>query len=395
MPRKKNAVRKDGRLSAQIYLGLIDGKRKYKTLYARTQKELDSKVLETKLRLKKGIDISSERETFKQWADKWLKLKAQEVSAGRLVTYKCCLKKLERLYPLPITKICTSDIQEIILELSQFNGNTQKPSSKKSLIDIKNTASQIMRLAIENRIMDYNPATAVKIPQHQQSNERRALTEEEQSWIINTPHRAQRAAMIMMFSGLRRGELIPLTWNDIDLESGTITVNKSVEFINGIARVKNTAKTVNSIRTVYIPKILIDFLKTQKKDNCILVCPSTTGNMMTSTGWKRMWESYLCDLNMKYGQPEDEVGKQIKSKFAPVSKELNIPKFTAHWLRHTYITMLYFAGVDVLTVKEQAGHADIKTTMDIYTHLDKKYKKKSMDKLNDYLNNKCKSVASQ
>ena len=62
-----------------------------------------------------------------------------------------------------------------------------------------------------------------------------------------------------------------------------------------------------------------------------------------------------------------------------------IPNITAHWLRHTFATMLYFAGVDLLTAKEQLGHSDIKTTLEIYTHLDNQFKRKSMDKLDRYL----------
>ena len=65
-----------------------------------------------------------------------------------------------------------------------------------------------------------------------------------------------------------------------------------------------------------------------------------------------------------------------------------IPAFTAHWLRHTFITMMYLAGVDILTAKEQAGHQDIETTMGIYTHLDSKFKKKNIEKMNDFLNDK-------
>ena len=63
-----------------------------------------------------------------------------------------------------------------------------------------------------------------------------------------------------------------------------------------------------------------------------------------------------------------------------------IPTFTPHQLRHTYITMLYLAGVDVMTAKEQAGHSDIQTTLNIYTHLDKNHKQKNIDKLNNFLN---------
>ncbi|MDR2571583.1 MAG: tyrosine-type recombinase/integrase [Oscillospiraceae bacterium] len=62
-----------------------------------------------------------------------------------------------------------------------------------------------------------------------------------------------------------------------------------------------------------------------------------------------------------------------------------IPRITPHWLRHTYATMLYFAGVDVLTAKEQLGHTDAQTTLGIYTHLDKTHKRKAMSKLDEYL----------
>ena len=61
-----------------------------------------------------------------------------------------------------------------------------------------------------------------------------------------------------------------------------------------------------------------------------------------------------------------------------------IDKITAHMLRHTFITNMYLAGVDVLTAKEQAGHSDIQTTLNIYTHLDGIYKKKEISKLDQF-----------
>ena len=64
---------------------------------------------------------------------------------------------------------------------------------------------------------------------------------------------------------------------------------------------------------------------------------------------------------------------------------MRIPNITAHWLRHTYATLLYLSGVDILTAKEQLGHADIQTTLNIYTHLDTIYKQKQVLKLDEYL----------
>ena len=223
------------------------------------------------------------------------------------------------------------------------------------------------------------PNTA-KAPEH-----RRALTNEEQKWVRETPHRAQTAAMIMMYAGLRRGELLALTWSDINLEKQTISVNKAVEFIGGKPYVKNCGKTEAAMRTVYIPTLLTDYLKTTDKTT-LLVCPSAHGTLMSDTSWKRLWESYLKELNFRYGNFSDCIGLTVKSKFQPGGLPMVIPNITAHWLRHTFITNMYFAGVDLLTAKEQAGHSDIRTTSEIYTHLDADFKERKMQNLDNFLN---------
>ena len=117
------------------------------------------------------------------------------------------------------TDECVRHIQDVILDCAdEPSEKTGKPYAKQTLIEIRNVAKQIIQLAIENRVLDYNCASAVKIPKTAEKSTRRALTEEEQSWITDTPHRAQTAAMIMMYAGLRRGELLALTWQDIDLD---------------------------------------------------------------------------------------------------------------------------------------------------------------------------------
>ncbi len=388
MARIKNKARDDGRLQSKVYIGTKNGKKQYKYVYATNAKELEQKVQELKTKLNKGLDLTADRDTFGYWGEKWLKLKKIEVSAGRYVTYCARYKNLEPLYSMNISKIKATDIQDIIIDCAtEPSERTGKPYAKKTLIEIRNTASQIIKLAIQNRVLDYDCAEAVKIPKSAESSTRRALTEEEQSWINDTPHRAQTAAMIMMYAGLRRGELLALTWQDINLEEGTISVTKSVELIKGLPHIKPGGKTDAATRTVYIPRKLIGYLQSTPHDPLGLVCPTVKGTPMTDTAWRRLWDSYLADLNIKYGDWSGciQTGGKRPSKHSPVEKPFLIPRITPHWLRHTFITMLYMAGVDVLTAKEQAGHADISTTMSIYTHLDEKYKRKSISKLDEYL----------
>lgn len=136
--------------------------------------------------------------------------------------------------------------------------------------------------------------------------------------------------------------------------------------------------TPAGVRVVSIPKILVDYLKTQK-DGCMYVLHNRKGERMTEQGWKRMWESYMRDLNVKYGYD----GQQNKNR--PGGLPMAIETFTPHQLRHTFCTLMYFAGVDVLTARDQMGHKDISVTLGIYTALDKKFKKKKINRLDAYL----------
>lgn len=382
---KKNTKRADGRYQAKVSLG--NGK--YKYLYANSNRELERKVTELKIKLGKGVDVKAERDTFIEWAERWLKQKKLSLSKNRynICTYR--IKNLEPLHYIPISKIRTADIQDIIYDLHS------EGTSGYILNEVKNTAKQVLQLAIDNRVMDYNCALAVKIPPTPKGETRRALTETEQSWITApSDNRGHRMAMIMMYAGLRRGELLALKWTDIDLENKTINVDKAVEFDGNRPIVKPRTKTEAGMRTVYIPKLLADFLAAEKRGTSVIVCPDSKGQIMTETSYRRTWESYQKEINRKFGDfsqtlETDKDGRLTaytlpKNKFDPHSVPMVIPNITAHMLRHTFITNMYLAGVDVLTAKEQAGHADIQTTLNIYTHLDSVYKKKEVAKMDEF-----------
>lgn len=384
MPRMKNKSRSDGRLQSKVYIG--DGK--YKYVYAATQKELAEKVQEVKLKIGKGLDLTAEHDTFDAWGKRWLKKKSARVSVNWAKTLEINYRKLELLFNAEVTQLRRADLEDILDDL--FTDGY----SERVLKSVRDIASGIMEMCVENRVIEYNPFRAAEIPERRKTdNERRALTQEERSWIEDTPHRAQTAAMIMMYAGLRRGELIPLLWSDIDLEAGTISVNKSVEMIDGHPSIKPGGKTESAVRTVFIPKKLINYLSKVKRDS-LLVVHMENGAMFTANAWRSMWSTYIKDLNLKYadfgkivinGKPMERPKSKCKRGGVPIL----IPQFTAHWLRHTFITMMYLSGVDVLTAAAQAGHSDPKITMEIYTHLDAEYKQRTMEKLDYYIIHGC------
>ena len=379
MSKRTNTRRADGLISVQIYLGKDSaGKRKYKTVYGRTQRDANAAAEEFKARLRKGMDTDHDRDTFLKWRQRWFAIKQQDIGASQITSYKSMFKHLKPLDDMPIRDIRPYHVQDIITELAAGNPKTGRPTAKKTLTDIKNTAAQVFRFAVENRALEFNPADAVRVPKNAPKETRRALNDREKEWIRTTPHRMQTAAMIMLYAGLRRGEVIPLLWSDIDLAAGTISVTKAVDLKDGEDGLKST-KTEAGTRTVYMPKLLTTYLSQQKRDT-LLVCPTAHGTMYTASSWKATWRSYLIALDIASG-----VHPQKKSKYDKKNKGIVIDNITPHMLRHTACTMMIESGMDPSTVQRQMGHADVRTTLSIYTHVTDQHRQKEIAKMDEYL----------
>lgn len=380
MAKSRVKKRPDGRYMMQIYLGMVDGKRKYKSVYGATPKEVEAKAEEIRGMMGKGLDIAAQRDKFSQWADDLYRIKnASGVTQGQKQNYYHTIEWWkEQFAPYSISDVRADDIERALLWM-QENGYAAR-----TINFYRSVITQIMERAV-GRAIQVNPAKLVQLSgMGQPAEKRRALTEEEQQWIWDTPHRAQPAAIIMMLSGLRRGELSALTWADVDTVNQTITVNKTVEYPpDGKAYIRNMTKSAAGMRVVYIPRKLADYLDTLPRSN-LLVYPSASGRMMTASAWKAVWQSYMAELNRKYGQRTPADLERMK-KPGRHKLDMTIPPITLHWLRHTFCTLMYFAGVDAVQACAQMGHADVTTTLKIYTHLDQQHKRRSMDKLDAYL----------
>lgn len=377
MPKKSNKKRNDGRIAVQVYLGTVDGKRKYKTVYGKTQKEANEKAEELKILMKKGIDVSSSNVFFQTWAEHWLASKKDEVSADR---YSSLVSRsaiwIDALKSAQITQIKPFELQTILFSIAAQNPYTGLPMAKKTIRSYVQVINSIFDFAIDNRIIDFNPAAKLKIPQTSPPSQRRALTKEERQRVMEFEHRAKPSAMLMMLSGLRRGEATALQWSDIDFVNNKISVTKSYNFKQKEFKSPKNGKT----RVVSVPQILVDYLKTLPRESPF-VLTNSKGGMMTEDSWKRLYNTYMLDMNIHYGF-NDTVSKHSMHKVPMV-----INTFTPHELRHTFCTIMYEAGVDALTAKEQLGHSDIKTTLSIYTHLSSQHKEVQVNKLDVFLSN--------
>ena len=375
MAKKMNTQRADGRYLVRVYIGIKDGKKQYKNVYGKTQKEADIKSEELKVSLRKGIDISAQNNSFKTWAEYWLASKRYEVTPDRYTTLQSRGNIwIDALNNTQISQIKPFELQTILFSIAAKNPYTGKPMAKKTIRGYVQIINAIFDFAMDNRVIDYNPAIKLKLPQAATSTtQRRALTAEERKRVMEFEHRAKPSAMLMMMSGLRRGEATALQWNDIDFVNNKISVTKSYNFKTKEFKTPKNGKA----RVVSVPKRLIDYLMTLPR-NSVFVLTNASGKMMTDDSWRRLYQSYMTDMNIHYGH-NDALSKHSMHKVP-----MRIQTFTPHELRHTFCTTMFEAGVDAVTAKEQMGHADIQTTLAIYTHLSAKHKATQVNKLDAF-----------
>lgn len=189
-------------------------------------------------------------------------------------------------------------------------------------------------------------------------------------------------AMFLISTGCRRGEALAVTWDDIDFKAKTITIDKALKYSGGYAEIGST-KTESGIRVIPLLPDLKALLKKPKvAKGTDYVFASERGSYIVQSTYRRKWKHYCKDQGFIVCVKEEKrKSKQGKEYIYREYKNT----LTAHVLRHGYATMLFEAGVDVYTAQRLLGHADIKTTMAIYTHLRDKQQQTSIDKLTSYI----------
>ena len=286
------------------------------------------------------------------------------------------------------------DVDKFIqYETENVNPNTGKPFSKRLMKAHLSAGLNIYDYALENDLIDCrNPfdRKKKKIPKSAPVEQRTPIDDEQKEMVLRVFHRAQIAAVIMLYCGLRRGEIIPLEWSDIDLLNKKIAVIKSVERVDSNNfRVKGHTKNGKD-RYITIPDNIIPLIKLEKfqSNGKKLIFTQKCGKMHTVGSWQSTWESYQNTLNYEYYcQQMRNVGRVPKPYNSPTGIPQLLQHFTPHQLRHTYCTMLYHAGVDALRASKLMGHSNVQITLDIYTHLEQKYRTIDISPFNSYVRN--------
>ena len=361
--------REDGRYCKQVFLGYKDdGRRKFRTVYGQTIKEVEKKSRELVNQIDIGINLIDEL-TVREWSEIWLKTFKVDIANNTFVRYAGIVRN--QINPvigdMPLEKVRIHIVQRLINSLI---GEYSPASVKKT----KDVLHQMFQQAVHSQYIPINPAENIAVPKHFQ-NDREVIPARHKKEIERFCEKYKHGAFIMtlLYTGMRRGEILALTVRDIDFENGMINVDKAVEFICNHPNVK-VPKTPKSIRKIPILNPLIPYLKilTAGKSKDDLLFPGYDGELYTKSSVQRLFRAFNRDYNNYINRYREE-------------DDYELVHFTMHQFRHTFCTMLYEADVDVKTAQEILGHNSVTVTLDIYTHLSQQRKKMNVDKINSFI----------
>ena len=349
--------RKDGRWEGRYTAGHDPetGKAIYKNVLGRSQAEVKEKLKQA-IGETQALDVTKVgKYTIGQWMEVWFQDYAKiKVRPSSHQTYQGYIHNHIRpnIGDIPLEKLTSLDLQKFYKKLlttgrvDRLEAKRQpKGLSAKTVRNIHQILSSALKLAQEQRLILSNSAEGCALPrvEHQ---EMKTLTTVQLSSFFRE---ARESGVFELYylelaTGLRRGELLGLKWEDIDLERGDLRVRRQVSRINGEV-VEAPLKTKNAYRTLPLAEDTVGVLKEQRKKvgNSPWVFPSPSGGPISPDSVLHMLHRVL--------------------------KRAGLPKVRFHDLRHTFATLVLQNGVDVKTVSGMLGHFSAGFTLDTYAHI--------------------------
>ncbi|NLS45719.1 MAG: tyrosine-type recombinase/integrase [Firmicutes bacterium] len=373
--------RKDGRFQGSVLLGYDPktGKPKRKYVYGKTKKEVREKTNKLAVKVQAGTyrepSLITIEEWFISWLNDYMKISLRPTTWDN---YKCQVEGhiIPALGRLKLSKLQTRHIQRLYNEKLKSGRLDSKPGglSPKSIRLMHTVIHSCLEQARKEGIIMINPASAVKLPKNKQRKIRYLDSEEIKIFLKAAQGSKHFAAFFLALNtGMRRGEILGLRWQDIDFKEETLTVKYGLVRVGGKGLVLQEPKTRLSNRTIGLSPTVIRVLKEHRKEQ---------NEAKLSLG-----RAYNKDLDLVF---PNEIGEPTCPRaftrvFERLLKRAGIRKACFHDLRHTFATMALEQGVNVKTVQEALGHHSAAFTMDVYASTTDKMKREAAEKVGGLL----------
>jgi integrase len=345
--------RKDGRWAGIVYTGYINGRRARKVVYGPTRAEVQERVRQMVETVRQGV-APGRSQRLEEFLLTWLQAIEGTIRPSTFISYSGIVRKhlvptLGRIYLERLS------IQDVAFLMSQKRSEGLSPrTSQYILFILRNALNKAVRWGAVNR----NVARLVDPPRVAQ-REVKVLASDEAMGLIAAARQDRLEALwvLALSTGLRRGELLGLTWDDVDLERRQLRVRKALQRITGKGLVLSETKTRRGRRSIVLPIGAVEALRRhlarQEEDRLLAASSWTETNFV---------------FKARSGAALD-ADNLVRRSFAHLLDSAGLPHIRFHDLRHSCASLLLAQGVAPRVVMETLGHSRISVTLDTYTHV--------------------------
>lgn len=320
---------------------LPNGKRKKKR--NKRQNVVKDWLFEQRKAIKENNIIVDEHISVADYLKRYLETSAKhKVKPSTFSAYRRDIEGhiLPELGKIKLSALTPHQIQDL------YNKKLKDGLSKKSVLNIHGVLRTALNQAVKLGLLIQNPCTLVTPPRPEKTLPSIWTVEQSQLFLDAVEdHRYYLIYLIALTTGARRGEILGLEWQNISWENSTISIQKSVNEVEGKAMVGDT-KTKRSRRIIALPQLVIDNLKAKREesgDNSGFIFKTSKNTIILPRNLLRHFHSVL--------------------------DRIDIPRIRFHDMRHTAATILLQQGVHPKKVQELLGHSSIVLTLDTYSHI--------------------------
>lgn len=323
-----------------------------------------------------GIKKEPQRMTFEALYQEWLLIYEKDVEPSTLVKTKQAFRThiLPRFGNYYIDKIQVSQVQTAVHEWREI---------LQEFKTVFNKFNRVMKYAYKLKYIKENPCDFVILPskpliKHKKETLDFYTKEQLETFMdclakMNT-RKWEAFFRILAFTGLRRGEALALTWDDIDTKQGLLTVNKAVKRGENGQYVGST-KNESSVRTITIDDNTIKILKAWKAEQA---------KTLIGFGFNAIQPNQYIFSKLKDNTPLNTMAP--RNALVKICKRFDLPMINIHGFRSSHCTLLLEAGVPLKDVMERLGHSDVQTTLSFYSYVTKDSRDKSAQMFAKYVN---------
>jgi integrase len=349
----------DGKWAGTLDLGRdAQGRRRRHVVYGQLRREVIAKLEEARSRLAADEPVRDARVTVANFINDWLE-KALPASARRATTqatYAALARTQLTPAPfgaLPLDRLRPSDIEALLL------AKRDAGLAEWTVRAIYTVVRQALDTAMRDGLIRRNPAAAVKRPTVNRG-EARYLTPEEAGRLLEAAKgdRLYPLLVLLLGSGLRRGEALALHWRDVDLAAGHMRVRWSLARVGG-KLVFSQPKTVKSRRFVSLPAPVLETLRRHRV--------AQAAERLAAPVWHPWPDHDDLVFSTQFGTPIEP--RNAARSFARIAGRAGLDGASLHTLRHSAASALIASGVHVRIVQEVLGHSTYAVAADTYAHI--------------------------